>query len=267
MDGLLTVETLAAQFRALGLDSGHTVIVHASLSKVKDWICGDIQAIIEAFERVLGAGGTLVMPAHSSANSDPADWRHPPVPPEWWPIIREQTPAYQPEMTTTRQMGMLAETFRRYPGTRRSAHPQMSLAARGKHAAYLTADHLLTDSVGETSPYARLLELDAHVLLLGVDHGNNTMLHVAEHRATWPSKQKTARGAAVLINGERRWVTFEDFDDDGSDFEQLGAEYEAKIGYTPGKIGQADSRYLRLRPLIDFAVGWLTVQRTRRAAT
>jgi len=202
------------------------------------------------------------MPAHSSANSEPSDWRHPPVPEEWWPIIREQTPAYHPDMTCTREMGILAETFRRYPGTRRSAHPQMSLAARGKHAAYLTSDHVLTDSVGETSPYARLLELDALVMLIGVHHCNNTTLHLAEYRANWPSKHKLTSGAAVLVSGERRWVTYEDLDKESGDFVQIGTDYEASIGYVPGRIGQAETRCMRLRPLVDFAVAWMNENRS-----
>ena len=42
----------------------------------------------------------------------------------------------------------------------------------------------------------------------------------------------------------------------------IGAAYESKIGYTPGLIGQAETRYLRLRPLVDFAVAWMNANRT-----
>lgn len=259
---MLTVESLAAQLQTLGVASGHTVMVHASLSKVQDWICGGVDAVIQAFDRVLGPDGTLAMPTHSSDNSEPSDWQHPPVPSDWWPLIREHTPAFNADTTPTRQMGLLAETFRRYPGTRRSGHPQLSIAARGRHAAYLTADHLLTDGWGEQSPYAKLLALDAYVLLLGVLHGNNSTLHLAEHRASWPSKRRIARGAAISVNGARRWATFEDLDEDAGDFNTIGAAYESAIGYAPGLIGQAETRYLRLRPLVDFAVAWMNTNRT-----
>lgn len=259
---ILTVDSLAGQLDRLGVGAGHTVMVHASLRAVQDWICGGVDAVIQAFHLVLGERGTLAMPAHSSDNSEPSEWQNPPVPEEWWPVIREHMPPYNPETTTTYQMGVLAETFRRYPGTRRSGHPQMSLAARGRHAAYLTADHLLTDSLGETSPYARLVELDAWVLLLGVGHANNTLLHLAEHRATWPSKRRKPNATAMSIGGARRWVTYDDLDLNAEDFERIGAAYEAQIGYTPGRIGQAETRYLRAQPLIAFAAEWMSANRS-----
>lgn len=259
---IITVDSLTAQLEALGVAPGHTVIVHASLSKVQDWICGGTNAVVQAFERALGPGGTLVMPAHSSDNTEPSEWHNPPVPEDWWPVIRAHMPAYDPETTVTRKMGALAEMFRRYPGTRRSGHPQLSIAARGEKSAYLTAEHLLTDAFGETSPYAKLVELDAHVLLLGVDHSNNSTLHLAETRAQWPSKSRKTQGAAIRVNGQRRWVTFDDWADDASDFHRIGADYEASMGYRPGRIGQAETRYLRLRPLVDFAVEWMSTNRT-----
>lgn len=260
--GILTIDAVAAQFRALGMAEGHTVMVHASMSKVKDWIVGDVTAVIDALDLVVGPNGTIAMPTHTANNSEPSAWMNPPVPESWWPIVREYTPAFDPEKSVTRRMGVLAETFRRYPGTRRSNHPHVSLAARGKHAAFLTGDHILTDGLGETSPYARLLELDAHVLLLGVDHGNNTVLHVAEHRAAWPSKRQHTVGAAVMVDGVRRWVTYDELQEESEDFDQIGTAYEASISYTPGKVGQAEARYLRLRPLVDFAVSWMNTNRT-----
>ncbi|XXY65448.1 AAC(3) family N-acetyltransferase [Sorangium sp. So ce291] len=45
------------------------------------------------------------------------------------------------------------------------------------------ANHSLSYDLGEGSPLARIHELDGWVLLLGVGRGNNTSLHLAEHRA------------------------------------------------------------------------------------
>lgn len=261
MRGVLPPSALADALRSLGLGAGDTVMVHASLSKVGDWIMGDARAVIDALVAVVGETGTIAMPAHTSDNSEPSEWMSPPVPEAWWPLIRAEMPPYHPDLSMTRKMGVLAETFRRYPGVRRSAHPQVSLSAWGKHSAWLTANHLLTDAIGETSPYARLLQLDASVLLIGVDHRNNTVLHVAEHRADWPTKTRKTFGAAITVNGERKWVTFDDLEEQSDDFAQIGAAYEAHIGYVHGKFGQADARLLKLRPLVDFAVTWINENR------
>jgi aminoglycoside 3-N-acetyltransferase len=42
------------------------------------------------------------------------------------------------------------------------------------------------------------------VLLLGVDHWNNTSLHLAESRANYPGKKTLRSGSAMLVNGQRQ---------------------------------------------------------------
>ena len=44
----------------------------------------------------------------------------------------------------------------------------------GRHAEQIVSNHPLTPCLGEASPLGRLYDLDAKVLLLGVDHCNNT---------------------------------------------------------------------------------------------
>lgn len=254
----VTVASLSDDLIRLGLTAGQTVLVHSSLS-VLGWVCGGPVAVIQALEAVLGPTGTLIMPAHSGDLSDPGYWVNPPVPESWWPVIRATMPAFEPDLTPTRGMGIIAECFRKQDGVRRSSHPAVSFAAWGRHAEIITADHQLQDCLGDGSPLARLYDRDGWVLLLGVGHANNTSLHLAEYRATWPGKKHTAQGAPIRIDGERRWVSFTDIDLNDQDFPQIGEAFEAQAGdaLRIGPVGSGTARLMRQRALVDFAVTWM----------
>jgi aminoglycoside 3-N-acetyltransferase len=190
-------------------------------------------------------------------------WIAPPVPESWWPVIRAEMPPFDPRTTPTSGLGVLAEYFRTYPGTLRSDHPNLSFSARGKYAASLLQSQPFDSPFGEESPLGRFITLDGYVLLLGVTHDANTTLHLAEHRAEWSSKKGIQQGAAVMRDGVRQWVTLNELIDyDADDFEQLGADYEREIGYQPSKVGQADTRFHRAAPLVEFATRWIAQHRS-----
>jgi aminoglycoside 3-N-acetyltransferase len=259
-----TRTSLAADFERLGLRPGMTVIVHSSLRSL-GWVCGGPVAVIQALLDVLTPAGTLVMPAHSSDYSDPAQWQNPPVPLEWLPIIYEQMPAFDPRYTPTRGMGAIAELFRSWPGTRRSAHPALSFAAWGANADRIVADHAIDFSLGERSPLARIYELDGWVLLLGVGYDRNTSFHLAEYRA--PGATQIEQGAPIIEDGRRVWKVYRDIDLDVSPFKEIGAAFEQAGHVRIGGVGSADARFFSQRRAVDFAVQWLTRQRTAGRAS
>ncbi len=255
-----TQASLSADLSALGIRTGMSLIIHTSLSAI-GWVCGGPVALILALEGLLTPWGSLVMPTHSGDLSDPAQWLHPPVPESWWETIRSQMPAFNPALTPTRGMGIVPEIFRGQFGVLRSRHPQLSFAAWGRHKRKITAAHSLDFSLGEGSPLARLYELDAYVLLLGVGHGNNTSLHLAEYRANFPAKRVIDQYAPVLEKGRRVWKRIKDIDFSDEDFERLGDDFEREHIVRLGKIGNAQARLFKQRELVDFALQWLEAHR------
>ena len=256
-----TIASLQRDLAALGVRTGMSVLVHSSLSAL-GWVAGGALAVVLALREATGPEGTLVMPTHSGDLTDPADWRNPPVPEVWWPIIRETMPAYDPVLTPTRGMGAIPDCFRVGHDVLRSGHPQGSFAARGRWAERITVGHELTSDFGERSPLARLYDLDGWVLLLGVGHGNNTSLHLAEYRATYPGKRFVAAGAPLLIDGERRWVEFRTLHVDSDDFPAIGEAFARDTGLVRvGRIGAAHALLMPQRALVDYGVHWMETHR------
>ncbi|MEJ2250554.1 MAG: AAC(3) family N-acetyltransferase [Candidatus Lokiarchaeota archaeon] len=255
-----TVKSLISDFKNLGVSKGSIIILHSSLSKI-GWTIGGAVSVIKALQKTLTHDGTLVMPSFSSDNSDPYRWENPPVPESWWGIIRQNMPAFSQEFTPTRGLGTIPETFRKFPDVYRSDHPMSSFAAWGKHAKIITKNHGLTSDLGEGSPLAHIYNLNGYILLLGVNHSNNTSLHLAEYRSTYPTKGYYETGSAITIKNERKWVKWKSLNHYSDDFERLGKEFEEKIGYTPKKVGLADSRLISQPEIVDFAVEWMKENR------
>ncbi|RUS47398.1 aminoglycoside N(3)-acetyltransferase [Cohnella sp. AR92] len=253
---ILTKQDLIEQLEGYGVSAGQTLIVHTSLRSL-GYVLGGAETVIRALLALVGEEGTVMMPAQTWKNLDPATGVHWDAEEAWWPMIREQWPAYDKEVTPAIGMGVVAEMLRTWPGAMRSDHPARSFAAVGKHAEYLTANHDLRNIFGQGSPLDKLYELDGHVLLLGVGHDKNTSLHLAETRADFPGKTHSEESSAMIVDGERRWVTYSTQAVDDRDFVRLGAEFEREHGIAVHQVGNAPVRLIRQRQLVDWATAWM----------
>ena len=199
----LTEQGLAQSLRAMGLASGDLALMHCALSRI-GWIVGGAQTVLAAVRRVVGPTGTIAMPAHSGQLSDPVEWSNPPVPSDWVQDIRDHMPIFDPARTPLRGMGQVADAFRAEPGTLRSAHPLVSMMAQGPMAADLVALHPLDFGLGPDTPWGRLYDAGAKVLLLGAGWTACTALHQAEFRVRTPGR-RTEMVPVGRRNGRTEW--------------------------------------------------------------
>lgn len=250
-----TKKSLALDFSRLGLRAGMIVMVHSSLGKT-GWTVGGPVSVIRALLEVLGADGTLVMPAESPCVADPIDWNDRRVKDEWHDTIREHLPVFDP-LTTPTSMGAIPEAFRTYPGTKRSNHPLVSVCANGRYAGKITEEHSLAFCEGRGTPFEKLYDLDAHTLLLGVGFDRCTSLHYAESLV--PQRRTTVHRYPLLVDGRRTWVENEDMaNDNGVHFPVIGEQFIASKAVRSGHVGEADAMLFSTRELVDFAETYFT---------
>lgn len=106
--------------------------------------------------------GTLLMPAMS------------------WRIVTREKPFFD-EIETPSHVGVVAETFRLAYASHRSIHPTHSVAAAGRLAREMTDGHQHGDTpCPPHSPFGRLKDVDAAILMFGVGFESCTAIHCAE---------------------------------------------------------------------------------------
>lgn len=161
---------LTEELCALGLAEGDHVITHSSLSSFGH-LEGGADTLLDAVLEIVGDEGTLLLPTLTYEGSITL-------------FLRE---THEMDLREARSFtGRVTETARLRPDFARSIHPTHPVVAKGKLAADLISEHHLGDSaVGEKSPYAKLSQIEnGKVLLVGVDHNKNTLIHAAEEYYT-----------------------------------------------------------------------------------
>ena len=264
----VTRTDLVAGFTDVGLGTGDIVLAHASLSSL-GFVLGGAVAAVEALLHTVGAEGTVAVPAFTAGNSDPSRWartRGRGIPPGEWPLARERLPPFNQRGTPSENMGAIAETVRTWPGSVRSAHPQTSFAAVGREAAFLMDEHPLHCHLGPGTPLARLVDLKAKVLLLGVPYKVCTAFHLGEYQQLVPPMRDYE--CVIHDQGVRRWLHYRDVLLDDGDFERLGKAMEASAGIDVRrtKVGTAVLRVVPIGMCVDFARTWIATHRHRHSS-
>jgi aminoglycoside 3-N-acetyltransferase len=248
--------------------AGQTVMLHASVRKI-GWLVGGPEVVLASILDVLTPSGTLMMFASWEDNPyDLVRWTK-----ERQDAYIRECPGYDPKCSRAdrKQMGILTEYLRTWPGAYRSRHP-FSYVAVGEHAKWITADHPWQYRDGKGSPLDKLCELSGSVLLIGAPIANVTLLHHAESIADVPNKRIDRYKMPVVINGKSLWMDFEEYDStlgivDWPDdyFETIVREYlEAGNGCT-GRVGDADSHLFDSVTLNAFGIRWMEEHFTRVA--
>lgn len=168
----LTKAELLQQLQQMGIAPGDTVMVHCSMSQL-GFVQGGPTTLCGAFLEAIGPTGHLLMPSSPIKTLQLAFARH------------HQTVDLR---TIPSAMGALSETFRAWPGVKRSPHPTEPVLAWGQQAAWLTEGHRgQITPYNANSPYRRMMQLNGKILYAGVTLDNaGTHLHTLEDAVDFP---------------------------------------------------------------------------------
>ncbi len=157
--GTFNSKELIKVLRNLGVRKGYALFVQSSYNDLYTFDGASID-IISALLEVVGATGTLFMPAYTSPRP-------------------EQIIDLSLEPTNT---GIVNEIFRRSEGVIRSLHPRHSICGKGPIAAEILAGHdACIRADGPDSPFDRLRQRDdAFILTLGLPPAHLSFLHWLE---------------------------------------------------------------------------------------
>lgn len=213
-------DTVRAILDAAGVPPDGILVVHCGfrgLSRAGHRAEAFIEALLERMR-----GGTILMPAMT------------------WRIVTPDRPEWD-ERATPSHVGVLAEVFRTHYAERRSIHPTHSVTAAGPATAALLAGHHRDDTpCSASSPWGRLAECGAHILLLGTGFETCTALHHPEEvvapalylrpPAEAGSYRCTARDGTVFTVRFRQHLPL------NRDFPQYGPRLEALGQLASGEL-------------------------------
>jgi aminoglycoside 3-N-acetyltransferase len=158
--------------------------VHASLKAIGS-VVGGAAAVIAALVEAVGELGLVGMPAFSNDAYLPEFLLPHAMTPEAIRLAEVSILDFDPATSPTAEMGAIAELFRSWPGTSRSAHPCVSICLHGRDAHHYLDPHSLAWATGPDTPLGRLIgRPHMKVLLIGVGWNRCSALHTAETYAT-----------------------------------------------------------------------------------
>lgn len=166
---MVTRNDVCAALRQLGVAEGDLLLIHSSFKSLGP-VDGGAETVISGALDALGESGTLVLPTFAQK-----DFAH----------------AYETwHLDKPSDTGWLTEYFRTRPGSVRSDQATHSVAACGAKAQWLTQTHGHTHkrfgSMGDTpfsadSPWEKMYQENAKILLLGIEAPYITFRHYAEY--------------------------------------------------------------------------------------
>jgi aminoglycoside N3'-acetyltransferase len=165
-----TEKKLVTTFNHLSMEPGSVICIHAMLSEM-GYLVGGPEVIFKSLIQAV-PDCTIIMPTFPFDDSTDS--------------YLSQNPIYDKDKTPSKS-GLLSETFRNFPGVKRSFHPTHPCSAIGPMADFLIDGSEYSETpFGDESSYGRYCALDNAVQLL-IHTNNSSIVHRVQELVNIPS--------------------------------------------------------------------------------
>jgi len=252
---MTSLTSLQDNLRALGVLPGDGIFVHASMHAIGPTIGGP-RAVVQALLSAVGSSGLIGMPGFSTDAYFPRHLDRSALSEDTIQEIENAVPGFDINTSPTAGMGVIAETFRTWPETKRSDHPAVSICLNGQDATEYISPHSLAWATGPDTPLGRLrFRNQMKILLIGVGWNRCSALHTAESLA---DDKRTKSRRFKTGPGDAPWIETPDVADDLDRlFPLVGAAFEDTNAVTIGRFGGAGCKLCDYAPLVGFAAEWI----------
>lgn len=236
-------QDIVTGLRTVGLRTGDTVYVISSMSRLPGLdghaATADTSAVFyDLLRAVIGDDGTIVVPTSSQnlCNTN-------------IPFISETTPSFE--------RGVLPEYVRKLAGAKRSFHPFSSYAAVGPQAGRIT-ENVTRHAYGPQTPEARMIDMDAKFLALGVGPNIITTVHHVEHVMGVPYRyhkefmHPVARNGKINVEPFYQFVWYRNADVKASQNRRLFARLAGKLQISQAQLGRGSMSVFSLSEFYEL---------------
>ena len=236
---MLELVNIVRDLRAMGV-GGRAVLVHTSLRSVGRGI--DARNYLADWREAVTDNGVLLVPTFTGQPTD-----HP-----------ERPPTFDVIHSRAARIGVVPVIATEVEGGYRSMHCTHSVVGFGRDSAEILADHFDSYTPCDAhSPFAKLVERDGLIALVGCTQTSNTSIHMCEEFADVPYHLIPGEGTATVIDAEgnhleqlsrfHSWATDRDFQIIDKDLTALGIQ-------TFHAVGDAVVRLIKAKELHDWLV-------------
>lgn len=157
---MITKEDLKNNLSKMGLKPTDSLMIHSSMKSIGQ-VDGGADTVVDAFMEYF-RDGMVMMPTHT------------------WAQMSEEYNVFDPK-TEEACVGIIPNIFMKREGVIRSLHPTHSMAVCGDGAKeYVKDEENCTTPCTPGGCWDRLRDIEAKILLIGVNHIKNTYIHSVE---------------------------------------------------------------------------------------